>query len=42
MNLRTGDLDYQWQATLIDQDMVLAAKLASISWVPAGMLTTTR
>jgi hypothetical protein len=42
MNLRTGDLGYQRQATLIDEDVALAAKLASISWVPAGMLTATR
>jgi hypothetical protein len=30
MNLRAGDLDYQRQATLIDQDVVLA-KLGSMS-----------
>jgi hypothetical protein len=31
-------LGYQRQATLIDKDVVFAAKFASISWVSAGML----
>ena len=42
MNLRTGDLGYQRQAALIDKNVVFAAKLAPISWVPTGMLTATR
>jgi hypothetical protein len=42
MNLRTGDLGYQRQAALIDKNVVFAAELATISWVPTGVLTATR
>jgi hypothetical protein len=41
VNLCTRDLGYQWQPTLIDQDVVFAAELATIGWVPASMFATT-
>jgi len=40
--LRTWDLCYQRQAALIDRDVVFAAKLPPISWVPTSMLATPR
>lgn len=42
MDLSACDLSYQWQAPLIDEQMVFAAKLAAIGRVPASMLTTSR
>lgn len=40
--LSACDLSYQWQAQLIDMQMVFAAELAAIGRVPASMLTTSR
>jgi hypothetical protein len=31
-------LGHQWQSTLIDEDVVFAAELATIGWVSTGML----
>jgi hypothetical protein len=42
MYLRTRDLGYKRQPPLIHQKMVFAAKLATVSWVSAGMLAASR
>ena len=42
MDLSACDLSYQWQAPLIDKQMVFAAELAAISWVSGSVVATSR